>query len=87
MSQRDSELWERARSARDKLVDKFLDHPDVRLIDIGMPLEEGDKEEEVALRIHVKERWFASAPSKRIAFPSEIGGFRVFIIRGDYELE
>lgn len=35
MASKNSELWQQARRARDTLVDRFIDHPAVSLIDIG----------------------------------------------------
>jgi hypothetical protein len=88
MVQSDSEFWERARRALDKLVDQFLDHPDVSLIDVGYaPAEQGESSEEVVLRIHVGERWLKARPEERVVFPERVEGIPVVVIPGDYRLE
>jgi hypothetical protein len=87
MSQVDSEFWDRARRARDKLAAQFLDHPDVSLIDIGYAPERGEETEEVVLRIHVRERWVKAQPEERVAFPKQVDGIPVVVILGEYQLE
>ena len=88
MSPRNSEFWNRARRARDKLVDQFLNHPDVSLIDIGYaPAEQAEGTEEVVLRIHVRENWLKAKPGERVAFPEEIDGIPIIVMPGDYRLE
>jgi hypothetical protein len=87
MSEEDSEFWIRARRARDKLVDQFLEHPDVSLIDIGYTME-GDEtsEKEVVLRIHVQERWMKAKPDERVDFPDQLDGIPVVVMLGEYRL-
>ena len=87
MSQEDSDFWKRALRARDNLANQFLFHPDVSLIDIGHELKPHEETKDVVLRIHVGERWFISEIEERIAFPSEIDGIRVIILRANYRLE
>ncbi len=87
MSQQDSEFWDKARRARDKLAAQFLDHPDVSLIDIGYPIEQGQVGKEVVLRIHVRERWMKAKPEERTAFPAEVEGIPVIVMFGDYKAE
>lgn len=87
MSPRDSEFWRKARRARDKLVDQFLNHPDVSLIDIGYAPKSGEETREIALRIHVRERWIKARPEERIAFPKQVDSIPVIVMLGDYELE
>jgi hypothetical protein len=87
MSQADSESWIRARRARDKLADQFLDHPDVSLIDIGYALERDERTEEVVLRIHVRERWMKAKPEERVTFPKQVDGVPVVVMLGEYRLE
>lgn len=88
MVERDSEFWARIGRARDKLADRFLDHPDVSLIDIGYPLERGSiAESEVMLRIHVRERWMKAKPEERVAFPEQIDGIPVTVMLGEYRLD
>ena len=87
MSQEDSEFWARARLARDKLVDQFLDHPDVSLIDIGYDPERDEETEGVVLRIHVRERWIKAKPEERVDFPEQLDVIPVIVMLGDYQLE
>jgi hypothetical protein len=89
MLPRNPEFWDRARRARDKLVDRFLNQPDVSLIDIGYaPTEQGESSEEtVLLRIHVRQNWLKAKPEERIGFPEEIDGIPIIVIPGDYRLE
>jgi hypothetical protein len=78
----------KAQQARDKLVARYLDHPDVTLIDIGLaPATEAEKRQGIALRIHVRQRWMSSPPDERVAFPDEIDGVRVVVLAGDYKPE
>ena len=86
MAPRDSDSWAKARQARDKLVQQFLDHPDVTLIDIGYVGEENSASKQIALRIHVRERWFKAKPEERIAFPEQVSGIPVVVIRGEYKV-
>ena len=88
MPQRDAEFMNRARRARDKLVDQFLDHPEVSLIDIGhAPKEQGGKTDQLVLRIHVRESWTKARPKDRVAFPDQVDGIPVVVIPGDYQIE
>ncbi|MBE9508355.1 MAG: hypothetical protein IMY86_09935 [Chloroflexi bacterium] len=87
MSQEDSEFWTRARRARDELVDQFINHPDVSLIDAGYPPEQGEGTEEVVLRIHVRERWMRAKPDERVAFPDQVDGIPVVVMLGEYRLD
>jgi hypothetical protein len=84
MAQRKSDFWAKARRAQEKLVAQFLNHPDVTLIDIGYVDENNSTTEQIALRIHVHERWFQAKPDERIAFPETMDGIRVVVIRGEY---
>ena len=85
MAPRDSGFWTEARHAQEKLVQQFLDNPDVTLIDIGYVGEENTASEQIALRIHVRERWFKAKPEERIAFPDQVSGIPVVVIRGEYQ--
>ncbi len=67
-------------------MQQFLDHPDVTLIDIGYVGEENNTSEQIALRIHVRERWFKAKPEERIAFPEQVSGIPVVVIRGEYKV-
>jgi hypothetical protein len=87
MSQRDSEFWIRARRARDKLVDQFIHHPDVSLVDIGHATEHDAGTQEVVLRIHVREHWAEANPKDRATFPEQVDNVPVIVMLGDYQLE
>jgi len=88
MSQGNTEFWNRARLARDKLVGQFLDHPDVDLIDIGHPMEGGEiTEKKLVLRVHVRERWMEASPDERLAFPDQVDGISVVVMLGEYRRE
>ena len=86
MSQRDSEFWTRARRARDKLIDRFIDHPDVVGIDIGYAPDRGEETEELVLRIHVQEQWIKASPETRVAFPEQVDDIPVVVMLGEYRL-
>ncbi len=86
MAPRDSGFWAEARQAQDKLAQQFLDHPDMMLIDIGHGGEEDNASEQIVLRIHVRERWFKAKPEERIAFPEQVSGIPVVVIRGEYQV-
>lgn len=85
MPQSDAAYWDSARRARDKLVNEYLQHPDVNLIDMGYPPESGGENQAVVLRIHVVEHWFRLPAEKRVAFPAEVDGFRVVVVPGTYK--
>ena len=88
MSPRNAEFWNRARRVRDKLVDRYLNQPDVCLIDIGYaPAEQAENSEEIVLRIHVRKKWFKAKPEERIAFPEQVDGIPVVVMLGDYQLQ
>jgi hypothetical protein len=85
MSEKNSEFWNRARRARDKLVDQFLDHPDVSLIDIGYDpdREGGGNAERIVLRVHVRR----PLTREEVGLPAQIDGIPVRVMVGDYRLE
>ncbi len=87
MTRDNSEFWNKARAARDKLEDQFLHHPDVTLIDIGHPPERANRTEEPVLRIHVSERWMNANPDERLVFPEVMDGIQVIVMLGDYGLD
>ena len=87
MVEEESEFWHRARAARDKLAAQFLYHPDVTLIDIGYAYQQGRRTDQIALRIHVREAWMKAKPEDRIAFPEEVDGIPVSVMRGAYRLD
>jgi hypothetical protein len=86
MSQEDSEFWEKAYRARDKLVQKFLHHPNVSLIDIGLAPDQDTGTESIVLRIHIKEGWKEADENDQISFPKQIEGIPVVVVLGDYRL-
>jgi hypothetical protein len=86
MAPRDSGFWAEARRAQDKLVQQFLDHPDVTLIDIGYAGEENKPSQPIVLRIHVRDRWFKARPEERVAFPEQVNGIPVVVIPGEYRV-
>lgn len=84
----DSELWNRARLARSRLEHDILGHPAVTMIDIGYLSGESKKaDDELVLRIHVGKRWLENLTKEALPFPTEIDGFRVALVSGDYEIE
>ena len=83
----DEALWTRARRARDKLVDRYLGHPDVTLIGIGPAPEGGEESGQLVLRIHVRERWMNAKPEDRVAFPEQVDGIPVVVLPGEYRFE
>ena len=89
MSQENSEIMQKARHARDRLVSQFMNNPDVVLIDIGFPpkTDTGNQNDEIIIRIHVRENWFTSRLEERSDIPEEIDGIRVAVIPGDYHLD
>ena len=82
-----SECWEKVRRAKQKLVDRFLDHPDVSLIDIGYAPEPDNKTDEMVLRIHLRESHKKIVPAEGCDFPELVDGFHVIVIPGDYRLD
>ena len=86
MSQRDAGLWNKARRARDQVVDQYLSHPDVSLIDIGYVQDPDTGAQKIAVRIHVHERWLKAKPENRVTFPYRVEGIPVVVIRGEYRV-
>jgi hypothetical protein len=83
-----SEFWNRAHRARDKLADRFLNHPDVSLIDIGYPMERGKIiSEDIVLRVHVRQRWMKAKPEERVTFPEKVDDIPVMVMLGEYQPE
>jgi len=83
MSQADSEFWNRARQARDKLAGRYLDHPEVSLIDIGYDPEGGEETKPIVLRVHVRR----VSAAETMELPLEINGIPVRVIVADYRPE
>lgn len=86
MAQRSSGFWEKARRSQQWLVEKYLSHPDVSMIDIGYPDEAGNSEQ-IVLRIHVRDSWYATDPQQRMAFPEQVDGIPVRVVRGEYRTD
>jgi hypothetical protein len=87
MPPEESEFLTRARRAQEQLVNQFINHPDVSLIDIGYAPGESQTDQDIVLRIHVRDRWMQASPEERVSFPSEIDGIPVVVIPGDYQLQ
>ena len=83
MSSQGSEFWARVRQAQSKLVNRFLSHPEVSLIDIGYDLDSKGKDapNRIVLRVHVR---FPST-RERLNLPSEIDDIPVRVVVADYE--
>lgn len=80
-------LQEAAERALAALEAEYGTHPDVTFIDLGYQRDQGRLTRDIALRIHVRDRWLTASPDERIAFPSEIDGIPVVVTRGEYRLE
>ena len=78
--QPDEAWWERARRGRDQLAARYLGHPDVTLIDIG--LDPQRRSSMPVLRVHVR-RADTSLPTAM----EDIEGIPVRVIYGNYELQ
>ena len=85
MSLANSEFWDKARRARDKLADQFLDHPEVSLIDIGYEVNaQGQKiSDHLVLRIHVR----LPSTGEMLNLPAEIDSIPIQVVVADYRLE
>ena len=62
-----------------------LDEPDVTLVDIGLaPGGAGHEDmQELVLRVHLRR----VSPEDAGRFPTEIDGYRVIVVPGDYQLD
>jgi hypothetical protein len=80
MTAQSQSWWVRAHHARDQLIDQFLSHPDVGMVDIG------DDPQGISitpvLRIHLR-RTNAALPN----VPDEVAGIPVRLIHGDYHIQ
>lgn len=70
--------FQRAERARDALAAEILGRPEIRMIDIGIEHDQGVP----VVRVHLRD---SELPGE--AIPDRVGGIRVQIVRGDYELE
>ena len=86
MPSENSELWRRARRARDELAQRCLEYEDVSLIDIAYAAAQDDEPEQIVLRIHVRDGWMNAMPQERVAFPEQVDGFPVIVVPGQYHL-
>ena len=86
MSQKEAEFRQRLVGAQARLVEQFLHHPDVQLIDAGYAPEGKGATEEIVLRVHVRKQWMESDPAERVSFPKEVAGILVVVMLGDYRL-
>ena len=83
MTEGDLENLERAQTARQKLANQFLDHPEVSLIDIGYDSESRDRKEQIVLRVHLRQ----TAAQEKLQIPAEIDGIPVRVLYADFRLE
>jgi hypothetical protein len=83
MIEGDLENLERAQTARQKLANQFLDHPEVSLIDIGYDSESRDRKEQIVLRVHLRQ----TAAQEKLQIPAEIDGIPVRVLHADFRLE
>lgn len=83
MAPADSNFWIKARQAQAKLANRFLFHPQVRLIDIGHDPEGDPAAKRLVLRVHL---WRPLA-GPRPDLPEEIDGIPVRVVTGDYQWE
>jgi len=77
------ENLERAQTARQKLANQYLDHPEVSLIDIGYDSERRDRKEQIVLRVHLRQ----AAAQEKLQIPAEIDGIPVRVLHADFRLE
>ncbi|MCB0090311.1 MAG: hypothetical protein KDE54_20550 [Caldilineaceae bacterium] len=87
MSQNDTDVFNKARRAREQLAAQYLSHPDVTLIDIGYVPDRATGTQKVALRIHVRDSWLKAKPENRVSFPYRVDGIPVAVIGGEYKTE
>jgi len=85
MSSENPEFWKKAHLARNKLVDQFLNHPEVSLIDIGYDpnVKAQEKPDQIVLRVHVR----STSTIEGLYIPSEIDGIPVRVVIANYKLE
>jgi hypothetical protein len=81
MSSPSQSFWVKVYQARDKLVEQFLSHPEVSLIDIGY--ERSQAADSIVLQIHLRR----PEAEKALNLPREIDGLPVRVIIADYKIE
>jgi hypothetical protein len=82
MSQPGAEPMRRARQALDILVQTYIHHPDVSMIDMGFDRDPSGGDQ-IVLRVHVRQ----PSAAKALQLPTEIDGIPVRIMAGDYRPE
>lgn len=82
MSQPEAERMRRARQALDILVQTYIHHPEVSMIDMGFDRHPSGGDQ-VVLRVHVRQPSAVEA----LQLPTEIDGIPIRIIAGDYRPE
>jgi hypothetical protein len=82
MSQPDPERLQRARQALDILVQTYIHHPDVSMIDMGFDRHPSGGDQ-IVLRVHVRR----SSAAETLQLPTEIDGIPIRIMAGDYRPE
>ena len=80
MSKQDAKFWQKAVDARQALAQQHGADPDVRHIDLGYAAQGCQNADQVVLRVHVNERWFAANPDDRTAFQGDVDGIPVCVI-------
>jgi hypothetical protein len=74
--------FQRVREALDKLVERYIHHPGVSLIDMGFDPDPAGGEQ-VVLRVHVR----GSNTEDALDLPQEVDGIPVRRVSGDYRPE
>jgi hypothetical protein len=77
----DAKFWAKAASARQTLIKQYANDPDVKLIDIGLAPEQCEHADQIVLRAHMTERWFAAKSEERTVLQREIEGIPVCATR------
>jgi hypothetical protein len=75
MSSKDSETWERARKARDKLAGRLMANPEVSQVAIGYDPNSGKSAVATSIVLRVEVR--SQRAVKALNLPDEIDGFPV----------
>jgi hypothetical protein len=73
---------QRVRQALDKLVERYIHHPNVSLIDMGFDPDPAGSEQ-VVLRVHVR----GLNAEEALDLPQEVDGIPVRRVSGDYRPE
>ena len=71
----------KAKRSQQKLLDKFLEYPEVSLIDIGQKTDKKGQKQ-IVLRIHLNEIWDNTPEKKRLTFPGKVDEFPIELVRG-----